>query len=266
MKRIIRIEFLKIRSNASFWVLTSLHIAIILLVLLSGKIFLNSLAGENHIISKLADPASIPLYQFPDIWHNATFVAAYLKFILAIFIIISITNELTFNTIRQNLMNGLSIRDFIGSKLALIVLLSLTSTVLVFLTSLITGLIGTPNPDIGDIVKYSGFIPAYFLLLTAYLIFALLIGLLIKRAGIAMGLLFLYTLIIEPLVVYRIKIEWIKDLFPLRSINNLIHMPFGKYILREIQDYVAFGDILMTMGYMVIFIICIYLLISKRDL
>ncbi len=266
MKRIIRIEFLKIRSNASFWVLTTLHIAIILMVILSGKLFLNSLVNQNHMISQLADPATIPIYQFPDIWHNATYVAAYLKFILAVYVIISITNELTFNTIRQNLMNGLSVKDFISSKMALIVLLAGASTILVFITALIIGLISTPNPDFQDIIKYSGFIPAYFLLLTAYLIFSLLIGLLIKRAGIAMGLLFLYTLIIEPLVVYRIKIEWLKDLFPLRSINNLIHMPFGKYILREIQDYVALGDILTVLGYMVVFIFFIQLLIRKRDL
>jgi hypothetical protein len=266
MKRIIRIEFLKIKSNASFWVLMTLHIAIILLVLLSGKLFIGSITGDLNISNKMIDPASIPLYQFPDIWHNATYVAAYLKFILAIFVIISITNEITFNTIRQNIMNGLGIRDFIASKMFLIVLLAATSTLLVFLTSFITGLVSTPDLEMHDLIKYSGFVPAYFLLLTAYLLFALLIGLLIKRAGIAIGFLFLYTLIIEPLVVYRIKIEWIKDLFPLRSINNLIHMPFGKYILREIQDYVALGDILVVIAYMALFVFCIYTILRKRDL
>ena len=117
-----------------------------------------------------------------------------------------------------------------------------------------------------DIIKYSGFIPAYFLLLTAYLIFALLIGLLIKRTGLAMGLMFLYTLIIEPMLVFRINKRWIKGLLPIKAINNLIHMPFGKYALREVQDYVAFKEIIIVLAYMVLFIYCIYLLLKKRDL
>jgi ABC-type transport system involved in multi-copper enzyme maturation permease subunit len=266
MNRLFRIELIKIKSNASFWVLTSLHIGIILLVILSGKVFLKSFSLNGESISNMVDPSNIPLYQFPDIWHNITYVAAYLKFILAIYMIISITSEISYNTLRQNIMNGLSRTDFIISKLFLVVLLSLGSALFLFFSGLIIGLISTPEFHIHNIIKYSGFIPAYFLLLTAYLIFALLIGLLIKRTGLAMGLLFLYTIIIEPIIVFRIKTDWIKGLFPLKSINNLIHMPFGKYLLREVQDYVAMKDIVIVLLYTAIFIYCIYLLLKNRDL
>jgi ABC-2 type transport system permease protein len=266
MNRLFRIELIKIKSNASFWVLTSLHIGIILLVILSGKVFLKSFSFNGESIGKMLDPSNIPIYQFPDIWHNITYVAAYLKFILAIYMIISITSEISYNTLRQNIMNGLSRIDFIISKLFLVVLLSLGSTLFLLLTGLIIGLISTPEPQIHDVIKYSGFIPAYFLLLTAYLIFALLIGLLIKRTGLAMGLLLLYTIIIEPLMVFRIDIVWVKGLFPLKAINNLIHMPFGKYLLREVQDYVAGKDIVIVLLYVALFIYCIYLLLKKRDL
>jgi len=266
MNRLFRIELIKIKSNASFWVLTSLHIGIILLVVLSGKMFFNSLSIDGKSISNMVDPSNIPLYKFPDIWHNITYVAAYLKFILAIYVIISITSEISYDTLRQNIMNGLSRTDFIISKLFLIVLLSLCSALFLFISGLVIGLISTPEPQIHDMIKYSGFIPAYFLLLTAYLIFALLIGLLIKRTGLAMGLMFLYTIIIEPIIVFRIKTDWIKGLFPLKSINNLIHMPFGKYVLREVQDYVAVKDIFIVLLYSALFIYCIYLLLKKRDL
>lgn len=266
MNRLIRIELIKIRSNASFWVLASLHIGIILLVVLSGKVFLSSLSINGESISKMVDPANIPIYQFPDIWHNITYVAGYLKFILAIYMIISITSEISYDTLRQNIMNGLSRFDFILSKLFLVMLLSFGSALFLFITALIIGFTSTPEPHLQDIIKYSGFIPAYFLLLSAYLIFALLIGLLIKRTGLAMGLMFLYTIILEPVIVFRIRIEWIKDLFPLKAINNLIHMPFGKYALREVQDYVAFSDILIVLAYSAVFIYCVYLLLKKRDL
>jgi ABC-2 type transport system permease protein len=266
MNRLVRIELIKIKSNASFWILVSLHIGIILLVVLSGKVFLKSLSINGESISNLVDPSNIPIYQFPDIWQNITYVASYLKFILAIYVIISITSEISYVTLRQNIMNGMSRVDFIISKLFLVVLLSLGSAVFLFVTGLIIGFISTPEFQIQDIIKYSGFIPAYFLLITAYLIFALLIGLLIKKTGLAMGLLFLYTLIVEPIIVFRIKTDWIKGLFPNKAINNLIHMPFGKYALREVQDYVAFKDIIIVLVYMAIFIYCIYLLLKKRDL
>jgi ABC-type transport system involved in multi-copper enzyme maturation permease subunit len=266
MNRLVKIELLKIKSNASFWVLAGLHIGIILLVVLSGKLFLKTLTINGGNISNLIDPSNIPLYQFPDIWHNITYIAAYLKFILAIYMIISITGEISYDTLRQNIMNGLSRKDFIISKLSLVILLALASTIFLFFTGLIIGFTSTPNPEIHDIIKYSGFIPAYFLLLTVYLIFALLIGLLVKRTGLAIGLLFLYTLIIEPIVAFRIKTNWIKGLFPSKSISNLIHMPFGKYALREVQDYVAFKEIVIVLVYAALFVWLIYLLLKKRDL
>jgi hypothetical protein len=155
---------------------------------------------------------------------------------------------------------------FIISKLLLIVWLALGSAIFLFMTGLIIGIISTPDLQFHDMVRYSGFIPAYFLQLTAYLIFALLIGQLIKKTGLAMGLMFLYTLIVEPILVFRIKTDWIKGLFPNKAINNLIHMPFGKYALREVQDYVAFKEVIIVLVYMALFIYCIYLLLKKRDL
>ncbi len=191
MSRLIKLEWLKIRSNATFWVLVGLHIGIVLLIILSGKVFLGTLTIDGNNLKDLAVSGNIPIYQFPDIWHNITYVAGFLKFILAIYVIISITNEIAYDTLRQNIMNGLSRVDFILSKLFLVFLLSIGSTFFVFITGFSLGIATTTDPALHDMIKYSGFIPAYFLQLTAYLIFALLIGLLIRRTGLAMGLLFL---------------------------------------------------------------------------
>ena len=87
-------------------------------------------------LKDLAEMNNIPIYQFPDIWHNITYVAGFLKFILAIYMIISITNEMTYDTLRQNIMNGLSRVDFIISKLVLVFLLSVGSTLFVFVDRL----------------------------------------------------------------------------------------------------------------------------------
>jgi ABC-type transport system involved in multi-copper enzyme maturation permease subunit len=266
MKRLFRIELIKLRGNASFWILASLHIGIILLVVFSSKVFLRTLTLDIKGISMLMDPSRIPLLQFPDIWHNLTYIAAYLKVILLIYVIISITGEISYNTLRQNIMNGLSRTDFIVSKLFMVIILSIGSTLLILVTGLVTGFINTPHPELSEIIRYMGFVPGYFLLLTAYLIFALCIGLWIKRTGLALGLMFLYTVIIEPIIIFNIHTPWIKGMFPLRAISNLIPMPFGKYVFREVQDYIAIKDIAIVSGYIMIFILIMYLLLRRRDL
>jgi hypothetical protein len=43
-------------------------------------------------------------------------------------------------------------------------------------------------------------------------------------------------------------------------------MPFGKYLLREVQDYVTFREIIIVITYMAVFLAFIYLLLKKRDL
>jgi ABC-2 type transport system permease protein len=266
MNRLLKLEWIKIRSNAAFWVLTGLHVGIVWLVILSGKAFFRNIDFNGDTLKNLVDKSHLPFYEFPDIWHNLTYVAGFLKFILAIYIIISITNEITFDTLRQNIMNGLSRAEFIVSKLILILILSAGSTLFVFITGLAVGLISTSPLDYHDMIMYTGFIPAYFLQLSAYLIFALLIGLLIRRSGLAMGLMFLYTLIVEPIIAFRISNNQIKGLLPLKAISNLIHMPFGKYLLREVQDYVTFKEVVVVMIYMVVFIYLIYILLKRRDL
>ena len=120
MKRIVRIELLKIKSYSTFWVLTSLYFLILVTIFFSGKFFLDFLASKGESLGNIVDPSRIPIYDFPDVWHNLTYVAGFLKFILAIYVIISITNEINYGTIRQNIMNGLSRWDFLISKLVLV--------------------------------------------------------------------------------------------------------------------------------------------------
>ena len=266
MKRIVRIELLKIRSYGTFWILTSLYFLILLAIFFSGKFFLDFLARKGEPLGNIVDPSRIPVYNFPDVWHNLTYVAGFLKFILAIYVIISITNEINYGTIRQNIMNGLSRWDFLISKLVLIFFLSIISTIFILVTGFVLGFLYSGNRELQDVITYMEFLPAYLLQITAYLIFALFIGLLIKRTGLSMGLLFLYTLIIEPIITFRIKADWIKGLFPLKAINNLIRFPFKKYALREVQDYIAWDDALIVSIYIVIFISLMYLILKKRDL
>lgn len=266
MNRLIKIELQKVKSHTSFWVLSVLYLLILFAIFFSGKFFLDFLARKGESLGNIIDPSKIPVYEFPDVWQNITYVAGFLKFILAIYIIISITNEISFGTLRQNIVNGLSRWDFLISKIFLVLLMSLGSTLFIMLIGFSLGFMYSSNIELGAIITYMEFLPGYMLQISTYLIFALFTGLLIKRTGLSMALLFLYTLIIEPIILFRIKVDWVKGLFPIKAMNNLIRFPFKKYALREIQDYIAWQDTLIVFIYAVLLISLIYLILKKRDL
>lgn len=266
MNGIIRIELQKLRSHTTFWILTILYFIILIAVFFSGKLLLDFLASKGEMINKIIDPSKVPIYNFPDVWHNLTYVAGYLKFILAIYIIISVTNEISYGTLRQNIINGLSRWDFLTSKMVLVLLLGVSSTIFILVMGFFMGFMYSSGTELKNIVTYMVFLPGYLLQISAYLVFALFVGLLIKRTGLTMGLLFLYTLIIEPIITFRIKTDWIKGLLPIKAMSNLIRFPFKKYALREIQDYIAWQDTLIVCIYALLFVSLIYLILKKRDL
>ena len=101
-----------------------------------------------------------------------------------------------------------------------------------------------------------------------------MIGLILKRAGFAIVLLFMYTLIFEPFIT--INFEHIKQLpeffrvitpyFPIKALNNLIKVPFQRYAFMEIQDYVSWKAIAIVMGWLLTFNALILFILKKRDL
>jgi ABC-2 type transport system permease protein len=266
MKRIITIEWYKLKYHAPFWIFAGLHLVTLLLVFVSAKFFLDFLAGKGQMINNVVDPSRIPVFTFPDIWHNITYVSGFFMIIPAIYVIISVCNEISFGTLRQNIMNGMGRSEFMASKFILILVLSLSAMAFLFITGLVFGFAYSSDIRLHDVIKYSGFLPAYFLQITLYMLLAFLLALLIKRTGLVMGLLILYTYVIEPIIVFRIKTAWIKGIFPVKAINNLIRIPFGKYLLRETQDYVSWADLGMAVLYTALFIYLIVLVLKKRDL
>ena len=86
------------------------------LVTSSGMEFLKWLKSKGADFDEV-DILRVPLYHFPDIWQNLTYISTYFQPILAIIVIISLTNEFSFKTIRQNIIDGFDRKDFLVSKL-----------------------------------------------------------------------------------------------------------------------------------------------------
>ena len=268
MLRLLKIEILKNKSYKAFIIMMSLYFLSMGIVTARGMEFLKWLASLGADFGEIADITRVPLYHFPDIWHNLAYVSSFFKFILAIVVIISITNEFSFKTVRQNIIDGFDRKDFLASKVLMIGLLTLTATVFLLLICLITGLIYTPPEDLRFILKDTEFLFGFFLETFTYLLFALLIGTFVQRSGFAIGLLFLYTLILEPILTFNLpeKLEFLIPYFPMRAMNEVVKVPFLKYAFMEIRDYLSFASVVTILIYAGLFIYLTYKMLRNRDL
>jgi len=269
MIRLLKIELKKILPYRTFWVLTGLYFLLLSLFFMGLRGVLSGIKiNQPKQPLNIADKFNIPLYDFPDIWHNLAFVAGFFKIILAIVILILITNEFSYKTIRQHIITGFSRLDFLLAKLGLIFSLSVGVTVFIFLLGLIIGLFNSGVTEIHLMVGKLEFVLVYFLEVFSYLIFALFIGTLVKKSGLSIGLLLLYTVIIEPIIGYILP-DVISPYMPLSSISNLIQVPnnslmslFGLHF----QNYISAIDVSIAIAYAFVFIAAIYWLLKKRDL
>ncbi|MCK5105722.1 MAG: hypothetical protein KAR17_23015, partial [Cyclobacteriaceae bacterium] len=265
MIRLFEIEWLKLKNYKVFWILIAMYFVGLILILSSGMFLMQFLKNQGAEFEGI-DPTIIPLYDFPDVWQNMTYIATFFKIILAFIVIISVTNEIGYRTMRQNIIEGLSKWEFLKSKLTLIIILSFAATLFLFLEGLITGLIYSTVKYPKFIFSEMEFLAAYFLEVVTFLSFALLIGILVKRAGFAIVLIFMYTLIFEPILTLNLvhnphipeTLKLIAPFLPIGSLNNLIMVPFQRYVFMEIQDFIAWKDVLIVFGWLVIYLLSIY--------
>ena len=194
-------------------------------------------------------------------------------------------NEYSNRTLKQNLIDGLSKKEFVISKFLTVVLFSFVSTLFVFIVSLTLGLIFSDYNEIGIIFSDMEYLLAYFINLVAFFSFCLFIGILVRRSAFALGFLLIWS-IIEGIIYGYLKWEMFKNtnladsimqLFPLASMSNLIKEPFSR--LGAVQtaasqlgeafdkDYsVQFITVLIVLIWTCLFVFGSYAILKKRDL
>jgi len=256
MIKLLSIELKKIVSYPTFWVFALLYLFMVLVVFMAiPSIKLNLPMGNLSFSS---------YYTFPDIWHTLTYIAGFFNLLLGVLVVILITNEFTFRTVRQNIIDGWTVNDFLGAKVILLVFLALCTTVFVFLLGLTYGLVASLSFDASSIFAQIGFVVAYFVQALAYLCFALLMGTLLKKAGIGIIFFLLYSKIIEPLIGWKLPNE-ISDYLPFHNISSLIDNPAFKLVGVNVSNSPLGIHFIFTLIYSAIFIAVTYLLLRKRD-
>lgn len=276
MFRLLSIEFFKLRHNKASKVLTLFYFG-----LLSSIALVSALEVDLGPINfKLADQG---IFEFPFIWHFNTYFAAILKFFLLLVIVSMVANEYANKTLKQNLIDGLSKKEYILSKFYMVAAMSLASTIFVFIVSLILGLIYSTDKNVGLILSDLDYLIAFFVKLLSFFSIGLFMGIWIKRSAFAIGGLFIFY-IVEGLLGWFVSssmssktAETVVNLFPFNSSESLIPNPIPRLDgIQEIsnqlggvfqQDYnVPFLNIIVSLGWSVLFIYGAYVLINRRDL
>ena len=278
MKRLLAIELQKIWKNRASRILTISYFVILSFIAMIASIKLEIGNFKIHF-------AEMEIFNFPFIWHFNFYIAASLKFFLAIVIVSMMANEYSYGTLKQNLIDGMSKKEFVLSKFLTVVLFAFTSTIFVFVMSLILGYSFSSYNELGIVFSEMEYILAYFVKLIGFFSFCLFIGVLIKRSAFAIGFLFVWFLV-EKISYLTLKfdifnrdprVDQVYAFMPLESMSNLIVEPFTRLsAIRSLQtavgensikDYsVHFSSILIVLIWSALFVFLSYKIIKKRDL
>ena len=278
MLRLLNIEYHKLRYSKSSKILITTYFILITFIALIASIEFQF----GGVQFRVADQG---IFNFPYIWHFNSYIAALLKLFLAIVIVSMVSNEYSNRTIKQNLIDGLSKKEFILSKFLTVVSFALFSTIFLFIVSMILGLSFSDYTEASIIFSDLEYLLAYFVKLTGFFAFCMFLGMLIKRSAFALGFLFVWWIlesIVRGVMEYKIFrdsniAENIAQFFPLESMALLVKEPFSR--LNVIQsaatqlgsefskDYgVHWYQLLIVLVWTAIFVYFSYLLLKKRDL
>ncbi len=229
MNELLKIEWLKLKNYTAFKVL-ALFFAL-------GVIATNYVVYiiNREVVQQVPVAGIIAFtpYSFDMTWHTTSYASGCILLLPAMLLAILITNEYGFKTHRQNIIDGLTRQQFIGVKVILALIFALVATVLVFCTALVFGLFSGTNFSFNGIENVGYF---FFKALT-YNLFAILVAVLIKRTGFAIGLLFIYlggeNFVSQLLWGLSIKLKKdgktdlgnMGDYLPLNAVDGLLEFP-----------------------------------------
>jgi ABC-2 type transport system permease protein len=266
MLHLLKIDLKKLTNYRTFWVVSGIYFITLAFITASGMEVLKFATDKIEDFGGSININRIPLYHFPDVWQNLIFVAGFFKFILGVMVIISVTNEFAYRTLRQNVIDGLSRWQFVQSKILTNAVLAGISTVMLFVIALITGLIYSPELHFSEIIDDIEFFPAYFLQVFGYLSFALFLGVIINRSGLTIIILMLARAL-ELFIIHKVvRLDVLEQFFPLESIESLIKIPFQRYVFMEFLDHPMLSTVLIAAFWTVMFNYLAYLKLKKSDI
>lgn len=275
MLRLLDIELHKLRYNRASRILILIYFLLLTSIALIAAIKFDIGPVKFHL-------AEMGIFDFPYIWHFNTYVAAILKFFLLLVIVSMMANEYTNKTLKQNLIDGLSKKEFILSKFYTVVLLAGISTLFVFIVSLILGYAYSDFNELSIVTTDLEYLLAFFLKLVCFFSFGLFLGILVKRSAFAVGAMLVWAMaegFIKGMLYWKLSeyVDTLMRFLPLEAMSNLIKEPFTrlsavKTVAKQVGEDLSKDfsvqplDVIIVIVWTAIFIYFSYAILKKRDL
>ncbi|WP_028787984.1 ABC transporter permease [Terrimonas ferruginea] len=243
MLKLFKIEWLKINTYRTFWVLFGTFVVFFpLTVFFSASKYMEQTSGARGSGPNPEDLAKALIgapFVFPKIWQTSAWFGGHFFVIIGMLFVMLITNEVQYRTHRQNIIDGWSRLDFLRAKASVMFFFVIAATLLVFITGIITGLaFSAPGADLFEDVHYV----AYFALMAFhYLLIGFFIAILVKRTGLAVIVYFISVYVIDGLLwlLLTIRGNQMGYFLPFETVDALIPSPFTPEMmkLRTVADY-----------------------------
>ncbi len=260
MINLLKIEWLKVKNYTAFKVMVLFFIigvfSLNYIVFIVNKNIVKNVPGAGLV--------SFSPYDFANTWQSTSYATGFILLLPALLLLMLFTNEYTFKTHRQNIIDGLSRQQFISVKIMLALIFALASTLLVIISALIFGFASGTSFSLHGIL----FVAYFFLKALSYNLIAILFSVLVKRTGFAIGIFFIYlgseNIISQLLNVLSMKLKRdngtdlgnVGDYLPMNAADGLLEFPdnpiktLSKAIMPADYTWLVFG---LAIAYLILF-------------
>jgi hypothetical protein len=274
MITLLRTEWLKIKNYRAF--------------ILIGIFFILGIFLTNYIVEKVFQEVVVNSdakvlvgkfnpYDFEHVWETVSYVSGYLLILPALLLLIITTNEFTFKTSRQNIIDGWTRNEFIEVKLMMGLIFALISSLFVILSGLLFASISdTP-------CSTKGFMHVFYFFNKAvtYNVIALFISVWIRKTGFAIGIFFIYTgaenIIAQMLDALSVKwrngdkydLGRLGEYLPMNASDGLLSFPdnpLKSMAKNSFPTDLQNIEISFSIFYLILFIVLTRFMFVKRDL
>jgi hypothetical protein len=256
------VEWLKIRRYRTFWILMAMT-----LLSIPGLTYLLYDLMKNSFPKGAGKAILGSPFAFPDAWQTVAWNSSLLFILPAILLITLTTNEFTYKTHRQNIIDGWSRQQFISVKLVEVLILALKCTAMVLGTTLVFGCLVNKVPAGVGIWQDSRFLFYYFVQALSYFTIAFLMALLIRRAGLSIAVFLIYMLAENIVVgIFRnlYKLNGV-DYLPEEVTDRLIPQPYARKVLQSAADATRWEHHLpVYLGVAALYLVLYFVIAQRR--
>ncbi len=267
--QLLILEWKKFRNNSVFNLFS-----IMFLVTFPTAIFIGKEIQLPDMVLKTSD-----FFTFPTNWEWMAYAGNWLVFFFLGFIMMNmVTSEVGFKTMRQNIITGMTRSDYFLSKLYAALALGLGATLYYAICTLVIGFFHNDPYSFTNAFAEPEWLVRFFLMSMGYLSFALMVGFIIRRSGVAIFTYTCYILFIELMFKWMVHNRVFKDsstinYWPMNAVEDLTPLPLWKKVENIPVKDINFDFLLTptqamiaTSIYIVLFIGLAYWHFVKRDI